>query len=109
MQTRHTFTSPADLLRTLNAEGYMQAQEELLQQVQTSYEVFYCTASRLEADCSSFRNSRYAACRYILAAHGYSQDQSLCWFTCGPAAMCQRRTLSRQKSIGQLLRMSCQK
>lgn len=39
MQARHTFTSPADLLRTLNAEGYMQAQEELLQQVQTSYEV----------------------------------------------------------------------
>ena len=39
VQMRHTFTSPADLLRTLNAEGYMQAQEELLQKVQASYEV----------------------------------------------------------------------
>lgn len=48
MQTRHTFTSPADLLRTLNAEGYMQAQEELLQQVQTSYEVLYRTASHFK-------------------------------------------------------------
>ena len=44
LQTRHTFTSPADLLRTLNAEGYMQAQQELLQQVQTSYEVQHCVA-----------------------------------------------------------------
>ncbi|KAL3144957.1 hypothetical protein ABBQ32_003463 [Trebouxia sp. C0010 RCD-2024] len=38
-QARHTFSSPADLLRTLNAEGYMQAQEDLLQKVQTSYEI----------------------------------------------------------------------
>lgn len=39
LQTRHTFNSPADLLRALNAEGYMQAQQELMQQVQNSYEV----------------------------------------------------------------------
>ena len=39
LQTRHTFESPADLLRTLNAEGYLRAQQELMKQVQNSYEV----------------------------------------------------------------------
>ncbi|KAL0021964.1 hypothetical protein WJX77_000337 [Trebouxia sp. C0004] len=38
-KTRHTFNSPADLLRTLNAAGYMQAQQDLLQEVQNSYEI----------------------------------------------------------------------
>ena len=39
LQMRHTFNSPADLLRALNAEGYMQAQQELMDKVQNSYEV----------------------------------------------------------------------
>lgn len=38
-KARHTFTSPADLLRTLNSEGYLQAQLEEMQKVKDSYEV----------------------------------------------------------------------
>ena len=39
IQARHTFTSPADLLRTLNSEGYLQAQLEQARRVRESYEV----------------------------------------------------------------------
>lgn len=38
-KTRHTFNTPADLLRTLNAAGYLQAQQDLMKQVRNSYEI----------------------------------------------------------------------